>query len=330
MGGTIAMTPTETGAVTPALSGTDLVAAVPGLAELGTSLTVRDFRRKPGASLDFSDLAELSEAIRAEVDAGASGVVVTQGTDTIEETAYCLDLLMETGVPVVVTGAMRNPSMAGPDGPANLLAAVQVAASPDARELGCTVVMDDQVHAARFVRKSHTASTAAFSSPDHGPIGHVVEGRVHVPLLLAQRSPTIRPDPARRVRVGLAVAGIGDDGTLIEAIAGHVDGLVVEGMGAGHVPAPVAPLLGELAQRIPVVLASRTGAGPVHEHTYGFPGSETDLLSRGLIGAGWLGALKARVLLHLLLAADADRDTIRATVTGAGGPGGRLGRHDLQ
>jgi len=326
MGGTIAMSPTESGPVAPALSGDDLLAAVPGLGATGTTVTVHDFCRKPGASLGFADLYALAQRVDEELAAGAAGVVVTQGTDTIEETSYCLDLLLATSAPVIVTGAMRNPAMAGADGPANLLAAVRVAASPAARGLGCLVVMDDQVHAARFVRKCHTGSTAAFASPAHGPLGHVVEDRVHLPVLLRRPSPTLRPDPGRRVRVGLTTIGLGDDGATVEATGGQVDGLVVEAMGAGHVPEPLAPLLGALAERIPVVLSSRTGAGPVHDHTYGFAGSETDLLARGLISAGWLGALKARVLVHLLLAAGADHREIRDVVTAAGSADAGVGR----
>jgi L-asparaginase len=310
LGGTIAMAQAPDGGVTPALSASDLLAAVPGLSDLHAELRVQDFRNKPGASLDFPDLYELAAAITDALNDGCTGAVVTQGTDTIEEVAYVLDLLLPTDAPVVVTGAMRNPTMAGADGPANILAAVRVAASPCARGLGCLVVLNDQVHAARWVQKAHTGSPAAFISPDHGPLGHVVEGRVRIPVRI-RRSPALGFVPRRSARVGLATIALGDDGTLIEALAEHVDGLVVAALGAGHVPAVVAPVLGKLAGHMPVVLASRTGSGPVHRVTYGFPGSERDLLARGLISAGCLDPLKARIMLHLLIASGAEDAGIR-------------------
>jgi L-asparaginase len=326
LGGTIAMTSAPGGGVSPALTASDLVAAVPGLSELAVELRVRDFRNKPGASLDFADLYELAAAIDEALKDGCAGAVVTQGTDTIEETAYVLDLLLAADAPVVVTGAMRHPAMAGADGPANILAAIQVAASPCARGLGCLVVLNDQVHAARWVRKAHTGSPAAFVSPGHGPLGHVIEGRVRIPARI-RRSPARGFVPRRSTRVGLVTIALGDDGTLVEALAGHVDGLVVAAFGAGHVPAAVAPVLGKLAGHIPVVLASRTGAGPVHRVTYGFPGSERDLLARGLISAGCLDPLKARIMLHLLIASGTGDAGIRKAFEAAD-DGPELGGHE--
>jgi len=322
LGGTIAMTRAPDGGVSPALSAADLLAAVPGLTGIEAELRTVDFRRKPGASLSFTDLFELVDAINDAFRNGCTGVVVTQGTDTIEEVAYALDLMLSDDAPVVVTGAMRNPTMAGADGPANILAAARVAASRSARRLGCLVVLNDQIHAARWVRKTHTASTGAFASPGHGPLGDVYEGRVRIPVALRHRSPAIRPGPATSVRTGVATVVLGDDGTLVEAMAEHVDGLVIAALGVGHVPAGAVPAVGRLAERIPVVLASRTGAGPVHDSTYSFPGSERDLLARGLISAGYLDPLKARILLHLLIASGADTARIRKTFAVASGLSG--------
>ena len=318
LGGTIAMTPTEEGGVAPALSAADLLAAVPGLGDVQVQLEVRDFRSKPGASLSFSDLFELATAIKQALDGGCAGTVVTQGTDTIEEVAYFLDLVLDVEPPVVITGAMRNPAMAGADGPANILNAVMVAASPQAQGLGCLVSMNNEIHAARWVQKAHTGNVAAFASPNSGPLGHVVEGSVCIPVLLRRSSPSIGLNVSRNVRVGLATISLGDDGTLIQSLGERADGLVVAAFGAGHVPDIVVPVLSKLADRMPVVLASRTGAGPVHERTYSFPGSEKDLVARGLINAGYLDPLKARILLWLLIASGADAERIRATFADAG------------
>ncbi|HEX4259367.1 MAG TPA: asparaginase [Streptosporangiaceae bacterium] len=322
LGGTIASTGTGEG-VAPRLTAADLLASVPGLEQTGAELVTHDFRQVPSSSLTIDDILDLAAAVRDQTGPGGTGVdgvVVSQGTDTTEETSFLLDLVYGGDAPVVFTGAMRNPTLAGADGPANLLAAVTVAAAPQARGLGALVVLGDEIHAARFVRKAHTTSVAAFISPPAGPLGFVAEGRAvlltrpaHRPALPALRNLPARTNrPTRGVQTGLVTMVLGDDGALLEAAAGRFDGLVVAGYGAGHVPAAVVGQLDALARRIPVVLASRTGAGMVLARTYGYPGSERDLRDRGLIGAGFLDPLKARLLLHLLLAAGATREEIAA------------------
>ncbi|MFF5295987.1 asparaginase [Paractinoplanes globisporus] len=316
MGGTIAMA--GSGGVVPQLSARQLVDAVPGLD--GTPLTVRTLRNRPGASLTLADLGELLRLIEVE---GRHGAVVTQGTDTIEETAYALELLHRGPQPIVVTGAMRNPSLAGADGPANLLAAVRVAAAPEAQGLGCVVVLADEIHAAARVRKTHTSSVAAFASPAGGALGYVAEGRVHIGQRPVGRwtMPPL-PDDFVAPRVGLYTATLGDDGALLEGLAAGLDGLVVAAFGVGHVPDPWPPVLDAIAARIPVVLASRIGAGFVATSTYGFPGSERDLVGRGLIPAGALDAYKARLLLQLTLIHQVSRERIGDAFGAAGGLGG--------
>jgi L-asparaginase len=318
LGGTIAMTSSGAGGVVPTLTGEQLVAAIPGLADTGVEVAAVNPRRRPGASLTFDDVLEVAAQARTCLEGGAAGVVVTQGTDTIEETAYLWDLLHARQEPVVVTGAMRNPTLAGPDGPANLLAATAVAADPRCRGLGCLVVFNDEIHAAARVRKTHATSPATFASPDGGALGYLVE---NVPRLINR--PTARfaitAPIAGRPRVGLYTATLADDGTLLAATAEPCDGLVVAAFGAGHTPVTWPPALSTIAARIPVVLASRTGAGSILSRTYGFAGAERDLLDRGLVPAGMLHPYKARILLHLALAAGADRDTIVAAFRAAGG-----------
>ncbi|MEU6228170.1 asparaginase [Streptomyces sp. NPDC047042] len=311
LGGTIAMTTDRTtSGVVPALSAHDLLAAVPGLDGHDIDLRVFDFRRVPGASLTFDDLTELGAAIDKVLDSrDVHGVVITQGTDTIEETAFFLDLHHRHDQPVIVTGAMRNPTMAGPDGPANLYASVIAASDPQLRGTGVLVVLNDEIHAARHVRKSHTTSPAAFTSPSTGPVGRIAEDRVRLTSQLPARFGSLAPF-TRDVRVGIYTVSLGDDGTLLEAWDDRCDGLVVAAFGVGHVPQRLVENLERTAARIPVVLASRIGNGPVLTGTYGFPGSEKDLISRGLIPAGGLGPYQARLLLQVLVAQDADRETI--------------------
>lgn len=318
LGGTIAMTDSGSGGVTPTLSAEQLLAAVPGLTSTGITIEVVDFRQKPGASLTPDDITALAAAIRErlpEID----GAVITQGTDTIEETAYLLDLLHASSIPVVVTGAMRNPTLAGADGPANILAAIRTAADPAMYGQGCLVVFNDEIHAARRVRKTHTTSTATFVSPDGGPLGHLAENRPRLFNRLTHRVTLPFERLHAAVHVPVATMTLGDDGTTLRAMGRHVDGLVVAGFGAGHVPADLVPTLEAIAIRAPVVLASRTGAGTVLSSTYGFPGSEQDLLARGMISAGYLDPLKARVLLHTLLGITTDRATIATAFSVAGG-----------
>jgi L-asparaginase len=323
LGGTIAMAAGSAGGAEPALSAVDLIRSVPGLGQLPIDLAVEDVRRLPGASLGFDDIQSVAVIVGQRCASGADGVVITQGTDTIEESAYLLDLLHAGPQPVVVTGAMRNATLAGADGPANLLAAIQVAASFDARNKGCLVVLADEIHAAHRVRKTHSTSLTTFQSPNGGPLGYVVEGRTHfhnhLPARFCVPFDLGRPDRQRSPRVGLAVVSLGDDGGLLEGAADRLDGLVLAGFGVGHVPRWLVDDLATIAARIPVVLASRTGAGTVLTATYSFPGSESTLIAAGLIPAWRLDAYKARILLHVLLAGGLDRATITSAFAAAGG-----------
>ncbi|CAL9588891.1 L-asparaginase [Streptomyces sp. enrichment culture] len=309
LGGTIAMTRSSTASgVTPTLTGSDLVAAVPGLQD-AAEVTAEDFRQMPGASLTVSDIVSLVDRLQRADRDGVNGIVVTQGTDTLEETAYLTDLYYQGSTPVVFTGAMRNAATAGADGPANLLAAVQTAVSAGARGAGILVVLGEEIHAARHVRKMHTTSPGAFGSPNTGPVGHVVEGAARFHHCLNPISPV--PLPISDLpSVEIITASLGSSGTLLEGLENKVAGLVVAAFGAGHVPETWCARLEALAAAMPVVLASRIGAGSVLTSTYAFPGSESDLLARGLISSGVLDPYKARLLLIAHLAAGSPRPEI--------------------
>lgn len=311
LGGTISSTDAGGSGVEPTLTGEALVADVPEIEEVA-EVSAEAFRQAASGELTVDDLIELAAEISRRVDAGAAGAVVTQGTDTIEETAFTLDLLVDRDAPVVVTGAMRNPTLPGADGPANLLAAVRVAASEAARGLGALVVMNDEVHAARYARKTHTQSPATFRSPLTGPLGWVSEGRVRIANRPTARHLVLLAENTSDKPVALFTAALGDDGRLLGRVRklGYA-GLVVEALGGGHVPSVMVEGLEALAGEMPVVLASRTGSGEVLRNTYGFPGSETDLLERGLIPAGMLDGPKARLLLSLLLRSGAGGEEIR-------------------
>lgn len=320
LGGTISSaTPSDSSLASPRLSAADLVAAVPELRSIAT-VDVVDVARMPSNDLSF----ELARVVAGEISAaerkGMSGIVVTQGTDTIEEISYCLDLIVTGDIPVVVTGAMRHSGLPSADGSANLLDAVRVAAHPEARGLGALVVLNEEVHSARAVRKEHTSSPSAFQSAEVGPIGWLTEGAVRLrdrpyPRVVVGLSPD-----TPIVRVPLVKMTLDDDGWWLPGVRDlAARGLVIEGLGGGHIPGHLTDEVVDLAQRIPVVLASRTGRGTVLTSTYGgFAGSETTLVEGGLIPAHTLDGVKSRVLLGVLLAAGFDRARIADTVRRAG------------
>jgi L-asparaginase len=307
------MTPVDPGAgVVPTVGAEDLLSAVPGLADLA-DLSAETLFKKPGASLTIQDVLAVLAWAESCIAGGADGVVVVQGTDTLEEVAYLLDLLWTHEHPLVLTGAMRAPHQSSADGGANLTAAVRVAASPSCRGLGVTAVIDDEIHAARRVAKRDTSALSAFSSGVFGSLGRLHEGRISLANRVL-RSPALSPPARIDPLVVLVESTLGDRGAVAELVLGSpaVEGVVLAGFGAGHVSAPVAEAVARSA--VPVVLASRTGSGPVFEGTYGFPGSEVDLISKGAIPSGWLQARKARLLLMLLLGNDLPDTHIRRII----------------
>lgn len=320
LGGTIASPAGSSGAV-PLLGASDLVASVPALERVARIATI-NFRQVASPELRLRDLVELTVEASRHVAAGAKGIVITQGTDTLEETAFALDLLWDQDSPIVVTGAMRNPSLPGADGHANLLASVQVAASDVTRRLGSLVVFNDEIHSGRFVQKTHTSSLATFRSSMSGQLGWVSEGAVRIATRPTERHLIQLRPPLPEVEIGIYRATQGDRGRYLGLAAqAGFNGLVIEALGGGHLPAGLVAIAESLSAKMPVVLASRTGSGEVLRSTYGFPGSERDLIARGLKPAGYLDGLKARMLLLLLLSARAGPTEIEAAFELVGAPG---------
>ncbi len=271
LGGTITMT--GSGAVSPTLGAKDLVEGLE-VGEIATLATI------PGASLTFDTLLEAFDWADKQVSEGARGVVVIQGTDTLEETAYFFDCLWPHEEPVVVTGAMRHPGLPGADGPANLAAAVAVAGSANSRGRGALLVLNDSIHAARWVRKTHSSLLNAFESFP-GPLGLVIEGDTAV---LPPRAPAARVAATSGRASGSAPRSHAGRRRRDSSTGSTSGGVVVAATGVGHVSVAMAEAISRA--RFPVVVATRTGAGTTFSHTYGFTGSESDLIKRGAVMAG--------------------------------------------
>ncbi len=267
----------------------------------------RDVLGRSSRQLTADDLWTLATAVEEEIAAGRDGVVITHGTDTLEETAYALALLVEPKVPVVITGAMRSPHHSGPDGPANVRAALVAAADPSLAPYGPVVVFQDEVHVARLVTKMHSTRVAAFASPAAGPVGFVAEDQLELLLGPAPGTDRLPRSSPPTARVGLIQAATGVDGSAADALAsdsGSLDGVVVAALGAGHVSPSLGASLVRLAEAgTPVVVTSRCADGALLCETYAGAGSETDLRRSGLHFASTLSAPKARLRLLFGLSA---------------------------
>jgi L-asparaginase len=304
-GGTIAMGGTH---AVPVLDADQLVATVPALGSV-PALSAENVLNVPSAHMTVEQAHELATRVAAAAAAGA-GIVVTTGTDTLEEIAVLCALMHGGSAPIVVTGANRPAFAPGADGAANLIDAVAVAGAAAAEGLGCVVVFGGEVHAAMTVRKVDSTGPAAFGSPSSGPIGRVVEGR----LWIGARP--VRPQPLRvaslSYRVEIITSALGSDGALLAHVAQHADGIVLVALGAGHLSPPLLAPLRAAVERVPVVLTCRPDRSSMLFSTYGFEGSEADLRSSGAVCAPFLAAPAARMALLCCLGAGLDRDGIES------------------
>jgi L-asparaginase len=309
-GGTISMrVDPGTGAAIPALSGNEIVARVAGL-KREARLTVEDYARLPGPHVTPAWMWRLRAHVQTLLSTrGVDAVVITHGTDTLEETAFLLDLTLDSDKPVVFCGAMRTISDPGWDGPANLMTAVRTAVHPDAGGRGVLVTVGEEVYAAAEVSKWHTQSLAAFQSP-LGPLGLVDRGQVRF-----HRAPfKAAPIPAKRLLadVDLHVMTTGvHPGLLRASLARRAHGVVIEATGCGNVPPVVLPVLKAILDAgIPVLLVSRCAAGSVSP-TYGYEGGGRQLHDLGVIFGGSLSGPKARIKLMAALGAVRDPGHVR-------------------
>ena len=282
-----------------------LLSAVPGVE------SIADVSGEQLCNIDSKDMTdEIWRRLAARVNEivaknEADGVVITHGTDTLEETAFFLSLTVKTEKPVVLTGAMRPATAQNADGPRNLFDAVRVAASPNAVGKDVLIVMHGEVFAASEAAKTHTTNLDAFKSPDFGPMGHVDASGVvfdRAPRLTPLRFSVETPLP----RVDILYGHEGDDGALVEAsLRAGTQGIVYVGMGNGSIPAKAEKALAKASEKgIAVVRASRTGSGAVVP-------AEPSYAAAGFIDSGCLNPQKARVLLRLALGRTGNREEIQ-------------------
>ena len=306
-GGTITMrSDPAAGGRIPTLDGAALLARVAGLDGIAEIVPI-DRGLTPASHFTFPELFAIADAVRgAQDDPAIDGVVVVQGTDTIEETSFLLDLVLDSPRPVVVTGAMRAASDPGEDGPANLRDAVRCAAVPALRGQGVVVVLGGSIEAADDVTKTHATALDTFRSLNLGPLGRVEGDRVVVLRRRAGRRHVETRRAAERVR--LITAHVAMDGSLVDAaLAAGTDGLVVEATGTGNTSAALLEACRRaMAAGLPVVLTTRCPAGRASA-AYAFPGGGATWVRAGAILAGYLGGPKARVALALGLGAGLDR-----------------------
>ncbi len=299
------------GGAVPSLTSAEILEATRGI-EAVTGVETEEWGAFPGPHMTVERMWSLRNRIaehllRPEV----TGVVVTHGTDTLEESAYLVARSLPADKPVVFTGAMRTVSDLGGDGPANLLEAVQVAASAEMRGFGALVVISGQIFAALDATKSNTHLLDAFESPGLGPLGVLDEGELIMHRELPPSSPIIEAG-ALAAPVDIVFIAAGCDERLLDASRAVAKAVVVAAMGRGNVPPAVVPAIQRwIGEDKPVVLTSRTQGGRVG-HTYGYAGGGRRLEEMGVIFGGSRRAQQARIDLMLALGAGMNMSAVRA------------------
>lgn len=310
-GGTISMKlDTASGGVVPALSADEILSETPSIFEFAHIEPI-EFGRFPGPHITPEHMLELSRLIQKTAEKpDVAGIVVTHGTDTLEETAFFLDCTLNTPKPVVVIGSMRHSSESDWDGPRNLRDAILIALHPKAREIGVLTCLADTIQAASEVSKMDTSNIHTFESSNFGPVGRIVNGSVliyrqpvHRNYFAIQKLPAFVP---------LIKCYTSSEAILLDAALQHnPEGIVIEAMGVGNVPPVVyRSLLQAMENGIPVILASRCPIGRV-EHLYAYEGAGRQLYEAGVIFADYLNGQKARIQLIAALGAGLPPQEIR-------------------
>lgn len=300
-GGTISMKKDETSnAAVPTMSGEDILKVTPGIKNIA-DIHFLDFGMMPGPHMTPEKMLELSNIITNKVEVeGYDGVVITHGTDSLEETAYLVDLTYNGSKPVIFVGSMRNSSEPGWDGPPNLIDAVHTAISEESKNRGVMVVMSGEVHSASQVTKTNTHTLDTFKSKDFGPIGFVDNNKAYFYYSYTKKQYI----PAKEVdsNVDLIKCGCGmDDRILKFCVDSGSHGIIIEGMGRGNIPPKmVSGVEYALNKNIPVVLVSRCLMGRVLDD-YGYEGAGRELTERGVILGDNLPGQKARIKLMVAL-----------------------------
>ncbi len=310
-GGTFSMKiDKKTGGAVPRYSGDELLDKIPEAKKLA-DLTCYDFGKYPGPHMTPQLMMELSKRIRELMKKNMyTGIIVTHGTDTLEETAYFLDLTIKTEIPIVVIGSMKNSSEPDWDGPGNLLDAIQICLNENCRNIGVLVCLNGEINAASEVTKIYTEQIDSFTSLDFGSLGFVQNGRV-ILNRLPRKLETIETDTlVPDVDMLTVYAGMDDKFFKFSADTG-VEGIVVEALGVGNVPPPAFDGIKYAVEKgIPVVLVSRCPAGETLD-IYGYPGAGKWLHKIGVIFADYLNGQKARIKLMLALGITKDRKKLR-------------------
>ncbi len=274
--------------------GDEVLGTVPGLKD-AAEIVYEEFCVVASSQMTPRMMFNLGKRVTEVLSGDVDGVVVTHGTDTMEETVYMLDMVVPGTKPVIITGAMRTAEELGTDGARNLLEAVQVAASPEAQSRGAMLVLNDEIHLGRFVAKVHSSNPRAFGSPSQGRVGEVHDGKPVFYVPATPRQPVATDDIVTDVDLIRLYAGA-DDRLIKASVAGGARGLVIEVMGKGNVPRGILTGLDECRKaNVPAVMVTRCQSGPV----------EIDRLEErfGCINGGELSGLKARLRLMLALAA---------------------------